>query len=340
MEKLRFFTVCPFHTDSFGMGVAQASDVYMQNVQEHARWADEHGLYGMVIYNFHTSLDPLLTAQLVLSTTRQIRPMVAVQPAYMHPFALARAMATLAYIYRRGVDLNVVAGASPLDMRKIGDTLEGEERHERLREYVSAIRSLSKGTTTLQGRYYHLEDLVVQPALSPAYQPCIYIPGSSEASCQTVQACADSSLLMAKPLAHIQEEIQRLNGDRCNLRHAMIVGVITRKTTQAAWEATSTLAHQDRRTKVTNRMFIAQTSSYQHRANLALAEQQTIFDGLLWYGSAKIGIDAPKLVGSYAEVRAALRRYAEAGITDILLDLPDDPREYDHMLQSIQSFMP
>lgn len=339
MPKIRFFNVCPSHTDSFGMGATRSSDAYLQDVQQHALWADEHGLYGMVIYNFHTSLDPLLTAQVVLSMTKRLHPMIAIQPAHIHPFALVRAMATMAYLYHRRIDLNVVAGASPIEMQKIGDTLEGMDRHERLREYVCAIRALSEDTTTFHGRYYNLENLSVQPTLSRTYQPHIYIPGSSDASCETVQHFADSSLLMAKPFAHIREETQRVNGDRCDLRHTMIVGVITRKTSQEAWDATSSLAHQDRRTKLANRMFITQTSSHQHHTNLVLAQQQEVFDDVLWYGSAKVGIDAPKLVGSYTEVHQAIQQYAELGITDILLDLPDNPREYDHILQAIQPLM-
>lgn len=339
MGRLRFFNLCPFHTDSFGMGAVRPSEEYLQDVQQHVAWADEHGLYGTVIYNFSTSLDPLLTAQFVLSITQHLRPMIAVQPTHMHPFTLLRAIATLAYLYQRGVDLNVVVGASPTDRQKIGDELDEEERHERLREYISTIQVLSEGVATFSGRFFKMHEVSIQPSIPPACRPQIYIPGSSPASCQTVQTFAHSSLLMVKPLSLMHKEITRLQGQRNDLRHGMIVGMVARETKEEAWVAIASLVNQDRRTRLTTRLFIAQTSSHQHRVNLELADQQQVFDGLLWYGSAKIGIDAPKLVGSYAEVREALRRYIELGITDILLDLPDHPSEYEHMFEVIQPLM-
>ncbi len=339
MEIFRFFNLCPFHTNSFGMGTERPAEKYIQDVQQHAIWADQHGLHGMVIYNFNTSLDPLLTAHIVLSTTRRLRPMIAVQPAHMHPFALMRAISTLTYLYQRAIDLNMVVGASSVDMHKIGDDLSEEERHERLREYIRAILLLSEGVTTFSGQYFHLNDLSIQPKLPPAYQPQIYIPGSSPASCQTIQAFAHSSPLMAKPFDIIKEEIARITCEREDLYHGMIIGIIARKTDEEAWGALRALPNQDRRTRLTNRMFIAKTSSHQHRTNLELADRQEVYDGQLWYGSAKIGIDAPKLVGSYTKVRAALQRYRELGITNFLLDLPDELTEYDHMLEVIQPLM-
>lgn len=335
MHQLRFFTLCPFHTDSFGMGALRAPEAYLQDVREQVLWADAHGLYGTVIYNFASSLDPLATAQLVLSLTRRLRPMIAVQPAQLHPFALVRALATLAYLYHRGVDLNVVAGASPEERRRLGDALDEEEKHERLREYVGACQALCAGAATCTGRFFTLHEASVQPPLPPVCRPQFYIPGSSPASCHTVQTYAHCSLLMAKPLDLLREELVRVQGARTNLRHGLIVGLVARATDEQAWAALETLAHQDRRTRLTNRLFVAKTSSQQHRVNLELADRQSVFDERLWYGSAKIGIDAPKLVGSYQQVREALGRYIALGVTDILLDLPDHLSEYEHILQVI-----
>lgn len=92
--------------------------------------------------------------------------------------------------------------------------------------------------------------------------------------------------------------------------------------------------------KLTARLFVSQTSSLQHRTNVELAERGDVFDGHLWYGSDKIGIDAPKLVGSYEQVREALARYVDLGVTDILLDLPSSDVEFEHILKVIQPMMP
>ncbi|HEY7417893.1 MAG TPA: LLM class flavin-dependent oxidoreductase [Ktedonobacteraceae bacterium] len=340
MTPIYFFNLCPFHTDSFGMGTVRPAQNYLEEVKQHAIWADERGLRGIVIYNFHSSLDPLLTAQYVLSVTKQLRPMVAAQPAYMHPYALARAVATLTYMYQRALDLNMVAGASPADSRKIGDEVNEQEKHERLREYIRVLQLLVAGPTTFHGHYFHFNDVTLQPLLTSPYQPELYIPGSSPASCITVQEFAHSSLLMAKPIDLMQEEILRLQGNCTTLRHGMIVGIIARSTDEEAWQVAHSLSgQQDRRTRLLNRMFIAQASSQQHRLNIELADKQVLFDDVLWYGNAKIGIDAPKLVGSYQKVQAALQRYIAMGMSNILLDLPHDLAEYDHLFRVIEPFL-
>lgn len=319
------------------MGTLRPAQEYLKEVRQHARWADEHGFRGIVIYNFHTSLDPLLTAQYVLSTTRQLRPMVAIQPAYMHPYSLARSIVTLTYLYQRALDLNMVAGASPADRHKIGDEVNEQEKHNRLREYIQVLQLMQAGSTTFHGDYFHFNNVNLQPPLAEEVKPEIYIPGSSPASCQTVQKFAHSSLLMAKPIEIMQEEILRLQGNRTNLRHGMIVGIIARPTDDEAWDVVQSFSkQQDRRTRLTNRLFISQASSQQHRLNLELADQQTLFDDVLWYGSAKLGIDAPKLVGSYPKVQAALQRYIKLGITNILIDLPHEIAEYDHLSRVIE----
>jgi hypothetical protein len=56
-----------------------------------------------------------------------------------------------------------------------------------------------------------------------------------------------------------------------------------------------------------------------------------VHDERLWYGAPTRGIDAPKLVGSAAQVREWLRSCADIGVTDIIVDLPPTVAEYEHL---------
>ncbi|MCD1257286.1 LLM class flavin-dependent oxidoreductase [Paenibacillus athensensis] len=338
MKELRFFTVCPFHTASFGMGESIAPSEYVAAVRAQAAWADHNGMYGMVIYNFHSSLDPWLTAAEILRSTAQLRPMVAVQPFHSHPYTVARQIATACYMHGRGIDLNVVVGATPSEVAMLGDTALGPDKHGRLREFCEIIRSLLVGEASCDGEFYRVSALSLSPPIPAEANVSLYVPGSSEQSAATVKAVADSSLLMAKPLERLREELARL--DRPGLRQAMIVGIVARETEAAAWEAARRMYGDNRKSRLASRMFVTRSDSGQHMSNLQLAQEADVYDDILWYGAPKTGIDAPKLVGSYEQVRNALERYIAAGITDIVLDLPEEPGdEYEHMLEAVRPLM-
>src|SRR3712207_444288 len=60
---------------------------YLDEVVEIARWSDEAGHRGMLVYTDNRLVDPWLLAQVILQNTEALCPLVAVQPIYMHPYA-------------------------------------------------------------------------------------------------------------------------------------------------------------------------------------------------------------------------------------------------------------
>src|SRR3954465_4953219 len=85
-------------------------DVYRRQVRDVARWSEEAGCEGILVYTDNGLLDPWLVAQLVIQSTSSLGPLVAVQPVYMHPYSVAKMVTTLSLLYRRRIDLNIVAG--------------------------------------------------------------------------------------------------------------------------------------------------------------------------------------------------------------------------------------
>ncbi|MEZ5840839.1 MAG: LLM class flavin-dependent oxidoreductase [Hyphomicrobiales bacterium] len=337
MQQPHFHTVCPFHTGAFGMDKPLEPDAYRRVLAEHVAIAEANGIEGMIIYNFATSLDSLSIASAILSAGRSLRPIVAVSPFHIHPFALARTAASLAYLHGRGIDLNLVKGATEDEQAAVGEAGRPLSGHyARMAEFLDILNALfNDGACDLAGDFYTLKRAALHPPLAAGTRPLLFVPGSSPEAANVIAGRASSSLLMAKPLDAQRQEIARLAVASPGLRQTIIIGICARPTDEEAWEAAGRLYAGNRREAMNARMFVNRAISFQHRSNAAFAAEQELFDDALWYGGAKIGIDCPKLVGSYERVAESLAAYVALGVTDIIIDLPPTLEEYPHAFRAI-----
>src|SRR2546428_264404 len=132
---------------------------YLQRVAQVARWSDAAGYRGMLVYTDNGLVDPWLVAQLVLQETEQLCPLVAVQPVYMHPYSVAKMVASLAFLHGRRIYLNMVAGGFRNDLRALNDTTPHDRRYHRLVEHTALIRRLlSQRATDEFSRVFHMAD--------------------------------------------------------------------------------------------------------------------------------------------------------------------------------------
>ena len=60
-----------------------------------ARWSEEHGCKGILVYSDNSQLDAWLLSQVIIQHTTALCPLVAVQPIYMHPYTVAKTMASI-----------------------------------------------------------------------------------------------------------------------------------------------------------------------------------------------------------------------------------------------------
>jgi alkanesulfonate monooxygenase len=122
------FSTCPQ-----SKGVEGAA--YLEQVADVARWSEEAGCRGILVYSDNSLVDPWLVAQLVIQATNTLWPLVAVQPVYLHPYSAAKMVATLGHLHRRRVALNMLAGGFKNDLVALDDTTPHDERYERTVEY-------------------------------------------------------------------------------------------------------------------------------------------------------------------------------------------------------------
>ena len=111
--------------------------------------AKRSGCEGILVYTDNSLVDPWLVAQIMTQNTERLCPLVAVQPAYMHPYSVAKMVSTLGNMYGRRIYLNMVAGGFKNDLAALNDTTPHDKRYARLVEYTTIIQELLRTTAPL-----------------------------------------------------------------------------------------------------------------------------------------------------------------------------------------------
>jgi alkanesulfonate monooxygenase len=316
---LTIFSTCPASS-------TVPSEAYRERVIDIARWSERHGCVGMLIYTDNSLIDPWLVAQIAVENTESFSPLVAVQPIYMHPYAVAKIVTTFGYLYRRRIWLNMVAGGFKNDLNALYDPTPHDQRYERLREYTLIIRRLleSSGPVTFQGEFYRLDKLKLTPPLPADLSPGILISGSSDAGLATAEAIGATPVKYPRP-AH--EYPDAIGGAPAGIR----VGIIARASEDEAWA----LAHQrfpeDRRGQIAHQLAMKTSDSAWHQ-QLSDRSPQTEHDPYWLVPFQNYKTFCPYLVGSYERVADQIRRYIATGHTTFILDIPPDEEELAHTM--------
>ena len=162
-RSIRLFSTCP--------PSSQYKGDYLRKVKDIAAWCDDAGIEGILVYTDNSLVDPWLVSQVILTTTSNLAPLVAIQPVYMHPYTAAKMVATFSHLYNRRIFLNMVAGGFVNDLVALGDSTEHDERYDRLIEYVSIMKLLFEGpeSVTYTGTYFAIKNLTIKPQIYPSW---------------------------------------------------------------------------------------------------------------------------------------------------------------------------
>ena len=328
---VEIFTTCPQAADGDPRG-------YVQSVIAAAQWSERWGCTGMLVYSDNRQVDPWLTAQLVLQHTEAFSPLVAVQPVYMHPYAVAKMVATFAHMYGRRIYLNMVAGGFKNDLTALNDATPHDRRYDRLVEYTHIVRRLVAGgaaaPVTWQGEFYAVNGLKLVPGVPPDLVPGIFVSGSSEAGRRAAEAMGATAVKYPKAP---HEETEPDEGVGAGVR----VGVLAREDGDEAWAVARARFPEDRRGQLTHQLAMKVSDSAWHR-QLSASAQASANAGaqgahpywLVPFENYKTM--CPYLVGSYARVGEELARYVALGYRAFILDIPPDEDELRHTMAAFQ----
>jgi alkanesulfonate monooxygenase len=298
---------------------------YRDQVHRAARLSEAAGFHGALVYSDNRTVDPWAVAQELLSATARLSPLVALQPLYMHPYAVAKRIASLGLLFDRRVCLNLVAGGNQTDLAALDDRTEHDARYRRLTEYTRLVARLLAGTgpVTVDGEHYRTQALDCYPALPGRLLPELYISGSSEAGRQAAEQ------LGAVPVRYPMPPADGADPDLGPPGGGVRIGVIARDTDAEAWRVATARFPDSRAGQMLQRL-ARRTSDSEWVARLSAADEFPGGpDSPYWMGPFRnYATFCPYLVGSHEKVTAEVARYVDAGCRTFILDTARDEGDY------------
>lgn len=308
---------------------------YVRRIVDVAQWSEELDCRGMLIYTDNGLIDPWSVAEIVIQNTSRLAPLVAVQPVYMHPYWVAKKIATIAYLYGRSVALNMLAGGFKADLAALGDETPHDDRYLRMTEYTQIISGLLQGPPVVSaGKYYNVKKLTIAPPVLPELLPALLMSGSSAAALASAKTLGATAIRYPQPPESEAEEREAIaTGVKCGAR----VGIIARENRDEAWREAYTLFPTDQRGQVQHKLAMAVSDSVWHKQLSGLNEDPGSQDNPYWLSPMKsYQTFCPYLVGSYSRVAEELRRYIALGFRTWITDIPPSREELAHVMEAFR----
>ena len=318
---LKIFSSCPLS--------AQARpERCILELREFARASEDAGYEGTLVFTDNSQLDPWLVSQIVIEATERLCPLVAIQPAYMHPYSVAKMITSLAHLYGRRLYLNMVAGGFKNDLLALNDFTPHDERYARLLEYTTVIQRLlqSADPVSFEGRYYKVSNLKLTPPLPAELMPGLLVSGSSDAGMDAARRLKATAVEYPKPPAEYASAPSANTTPR-----GIRIGVIARAEDAQAWSVAHTRYPEDRKGQLTHQLAMKVSDSSWHRQLSELGKTGANAENPYWLVPFQnYKAVCPFLVGSYERVADEVARYVDVGYRTFILDVPASVEEMRH----------
>jgi len=316
-QRLRLFSTCPPSN-------ASSPDDYRRLVADVAKWSERCGCEGILVYSDNSLVDAWLASQIIIENTTRLAPLVAIQPVYMHPYTIAKLIATIGFLHGRHIYLNMVAGGFKNDLEALNDSTPHDQRYARLIEYTTIILSLLRtaGAISYTGEFYKVDKLKMTPPLPDALVPGVFVSGSSEAGVAAARALGATAVKYPKPAA--EEAAPGESGD-----WGMRVGIIARPDAREAWRIARSRFPEDRKGQLTHQLAMKVSDSVWHQQLSQIpGEAPESPYWLVPFQNYKTM--CPYLVGSYEVVADEIARYVALGYRSFILDIPPTLEDLQH----------
>ncbi|MFC7532201.1 LLM class flavin-dependent oxidoreductase [Actinoplanes sp. GCM10030250] len=293
---------------------------------ELALTAERHGWSGALIGTGWGRPDTFTVATALAARTTTFQPLAAIRPGYWQPAHFASAAATLDRLSGGRLLINIVSGKD--NLAAYGD-VEGDQAHRyaRTREFMRIARRLwTEEQVSYEGEHFSVTDSTVAPQ-PYGKGPRLYFGGASPAAEKVAATEADVQLFWGEPLEGVADRVarlRRLSGDLDRdlppLEFGLRITTLVRDTTEEAWrDAEAKVA--DMAAHSASPDPLRRPAVGQQRL-LDLAARGDILDSCLYTAPGRYGgggAGTTWLVGSADDVAAALRKYADLGITHFVL---------------------
>ncbi|MGH9213213.1 MAG: LLM class flavin-dependent oxidoreductase [Acidimicrobiales bacterium] len=315
------FSTCPQSKD------VRSGEHYLRSVADVARWSEDAGCEGILVYTDNGIVDPWLVSQIVLEATERLCPLVAVQPVYMHPYSVAKMVTSLAYLHGRKIYLNMLAGGFKNDLLALGDKTLHDDRYARTTDYSMIVLALLRGEApvTASGDHYEVANLRLMPPLPAELMPGVLVSGSSPAGMATAAALGAVPVKYPQPPGEEQPSDDGAFGVR--------IGIVARDTGAEAWRVALERFPEDRTGKVAHAVAMKVSDSHWHRQlSQRVEDPQDGTRNPYWLGPFQnYKTFCPYLVGDHGTVANLVGAYRAAGASTFILDIPPSREELEHI---------
>jgi len=294
---------------------------FLNELKRISRLTENYGFKGILIYSDNRLADPWITTGIILTETTHLLPMIALQPMYMHPYTVAKKIASIGLIYDRPIALNLVAGGFVNDLRSMGDHTPHDKRYERLAEYAEIIQLLltSDKGVTYNGEFYNIKNLRLEPNLPENLQPKYYLSGSSDMARKTAERLSARLIEYPEPKAEYVKTVSN-NGHSI---HGIRVGILARHTHDRAWSDARVRFPKIRSGEISHKLAEKISDSEWHKNLSGQNGYDDSEKSVYWLGPFKhYHTFCPYLVGDYEEVARELSGYLQTGCRTCILDIP------------------
>jgi len=276
------------------------------------------------------SLDAWSTAAALAAVTESVELMIAVRPTFHLPALLAKQAANIDQISRGRVSLNVVSSWWAEEAKKYGVQFDQhDDRYARTSEWLDVVDAAWKQDHfNYSGRYYSVNDLVLQPKPVARPRPTIYAGGESETAKDLIAQKGDAYVMHGDPPERIAPKIRDMAARREKknlppMQYGVAAYAIVRETEE---EAQAEL----RRITDVQQNAAGYQNYQQWLANTQLEQRVSLED----YSVSNRGLRSG-LVGTPQQVAERIGEFEEAGVDLLLLQFSPQLEEMERFADSV-----
>jgi FMNH2-dependent dimethyl sulfone monooxygenase len=277
------------------------------------------------------SLDAWSTAAALAAVTERMELMVAVRPTFHLPALLAKQAANIDQISGGRLTLNVVSSWWADEARKYGVAFEQhDDRYARTSEWLDVLDGVwSRDHFSYSGKYYRVEDNVLEPKPVSKPRPCLYAGGESAAAKDLIAAKCDAYLMHGDPPERVGEKIADLRERRA--RHAGLVPMKFGVAGYAIVRETEREAQDEVRRITDVKQSAAGYANYQQWLAGTQLEQQVSLED---YSVSNRGLRSG-LVGTAEQVAERVAQFEAAGADLVLLQFSPQLEEMERFADTV-----
>src|SRR5690348_15936927 len=155
------------------------------------------------------ALDAWSTAAALAAVTERLELMVAVRPTFHQPALLAKQAANIDVISRGRLALNVVSAWWSDEARRYGVHFDQhDDRYARTAEWLEVVDGVWREPRfSHAGRYYTVDDAIVEPKPVRRPRPTIYAGGESEAAKSLISRSCDAYVMHGDPPERVAPKV-------------------------------------------------------------------------------------------------------------------------------------